>query len=85
MEHEHHGYESQGDKVLCLCCNVTEGKILKAIENGADSLEAVRKAVRYGYSCGMCTAGIEGYIARELASRRTGKTSPSRIGVEDAP
>lgn len=39
------------DKVICYCSNVTEKQIIAAIENGARTLDDIRKATK------ACTLG----------------------------
>ena len=59
------------DVVICRCEEVTEGEILKAIKNGATTVDAVKKMTRAGM--GNCQSrSCFQHIAR-LLSKETGK------------
>lgn len=45
----------------CGCKNVTIGEVIKAVENGADTVEKVGEATKAGTGCGRCK-GIISYI-----------------------
>ena len=47
------------DKKVCYCFNVTVGDIVKAIEDGADSLGSGQKATKAGSGCGRCSKNVE--------------------------
>lgn len=50
-------------KTVCYCKMVSEKTIRKAIENGADTLEAVKEATGAATACGRCKGTIEKILA----------------------
>jgi len=60
-------------KKVCICRSITGGKIMKAIEGGALSFEALRRAIRVGTgNCGAkrCRPKIEETLKQHKASLR---------------
>lgn len=49
--------------IVCSCLGVVDGAVIRAIEGGARSVEAVGKACGAGTDCGGCEATIEELIA----------------------
>ena len=59
--------DSINDAIVCRCEEITEEEIMAAIRDGADSLEAVKKATRAGM--GFCQGRTcKRLIARMLSS-----------------
>ena len=48
--------------VICLCTGVTEETIIKAIKNGAHTVEEVGEATGAGTICGSCQDEIQRLI-----------------------
>ena len=42
------------EKGICPCYKVTEGDILRAVEQGAASFKEIKKATKVGMACGKC-------------------------------
>ena len=42
------------EKVICPCCKVTKGDIIKAVEKGAASFKEVKQMTKVGKACGKC-------------------------------
>ena len=57
------------DKIVCHCCEVTNGMIKDAVDNGADTLEAVQEATGAGSVCGRCQKDIETLIKAFISER----------------
>lgn len=47
------------DEIICTCLNVSKEDIIKAIKDGADTLEKVQEATQAGTICGGCIPKIE--------------------------
>lgn len=45
-------------EIVCTCLNITVGDIQKAINNGADSFEAVVEATDVTTICGLCEDSV---------------------------
>ncbi len=52
---------------VCVCFAVTDKEIRRAIEDGADTREAVTRACRAGGDCGSCHRQIEAMIEQARA------------------
>ena len=66
---------------VCLCRAVSDTKIVDAIRDGADTVDAVGRACEAGTQCGKCRTTIEFMILREqemvsLAGPEQRETSP---------
>ena len=66
---------------VCLCRAVSDTKIVDAIRDGANTVDAVGRACEAGTQCGKCRTTIEFMILREqelvsLASREQRETPP---------
>ena len=66
---------------VCLCRAVSDTKIVEAIRDGADTVDAVGRACEAGTQCGKCRTTIEFMILREqelvsLAGREQRETPP---------
>ncbi|MER7110108.1 (2Fe-2S)-binding protein [Streptomyces sp. NPDC000229] len=59
MEHTTDGQSP----LLCICAQVTEGEVARAVERGAHDLAAVREATEANTGCGDCAHDIEDLIA----------------------
>jgi len=46
------------DYVVCNCYEVTFGDIMEAIENGCDTIEAIRHETNASYGCELCQSKI---------------------------
>jgi bacterioferritin-associated ferredoxin len=51
----------------CICRAVTSDQVSRAIDNGADTVEAVSTATRACTGCGTCRERIEGMIGARAA------------------
>lgn len=51
------------DNVICYCLNIRESDIVKAIENGAKTLDEIQNATGAGTACGSCIGDIEELLA----------------------
>jgi assimilatory nitrate reductase catalytic subunit len=61
--------------LVCLCNGVNERKVARAVERGADTIEAVGRACGAGTTCHGCHATIEELIEARLA------VAPIRLAV----
>ena len=66
---------------VCLCRAVSDTKIVDAIRDGADTVDAVGRVCDAGTQCGKCRTTIEFMILREqelvsLAGREQRETPP---------
>lgn len=52
-------------ETVCICFDVTEEDIRKAIRNGANTVEAVGEATQAGTGCGGCVPRIQEIIDEE--------------------
>jgi bacterioferritin-associated ferredoxin len=55
---------------VCICKAVTDKTVQAAIDDGADTVEAVTRACRAGGDCGSCHDMIEGMIERGPSCQR---------------
>lgn len=46
--------EREPETTICFCNNVSLGKLLEAIRNGADTLEKIKDVTRASTGCGGC-------------------------------
>ena len=56
--------------VICVCKQVTERKIRKAVREGRRRFVSVKQATEAGSSCGLCTPIVEDIIKDELNKKR---------------
>lgn len=54
------------DPIVCICRQVSEDSIVRAIRAGADTVQKVREASSANTGCGGCLEDIEELIADEL-------------------
>ncbi len=59
--------------MVCACLKVRESAIVRAIEGGAASLDAVSAATAAGSNCGSCRPQIASLIAKSAASQGEGR------------
>lgn len=57
------------NQIVCTCLDVTVGDLKKAIENGADSPEAVMEATGAGSVCGACIDEVKSIVENLLSSK----------------
>ena len=57
------------DGVVCVCKQVTERRIRKAVRNGARRFISVKQRTEAGSSCGLCTPFVEDIIDDEKKKR----------------
>lgn len=62
--------EADEQGVLCLCKQVTERKIRKAVRNGRRRFVSVKQATEAGSGCGLCQPFVEDIIKDELKKSR---------------
>jgi NAD(P)H-nitrite reductase large subunit len=60
------------DEMICFCIGVKRGRIVAAVEEGAHTVEAVRRATRACGGCQSCWTEIEGIIAEVLNAEGQG-------------
>ena len=65
------------DTLICRCEGVTKGQITQAIQDGADTLYAVKGRTRCGM--GNCQGRVCGLLAATIVAQETGK-SPEEVG-----
>ena len=58
--------QAEIDGVVCVCKQVTERKIRKAVRNGRRRFVSVKQATEAGSSCGLCQPFVEDIINTEL-------------------
>ncbi|MEZ5216917.1 MAG: (2Fe-2S)-binding protein [Ilumatobacteraceae bacterium] len=58
---------------VCECRNVSERKVVKAIDRGATTIDALRASCNVARQCGMCIPRLE-----ELIAERAGAARPVR-------
>lgn len=54
---------------VCICNNVTEREIQKAIDEGARSVRDLNRSLSVGSECGKCTCTARQILKREQAER----------------
>ncbi|WP_297438925.1 (2Fe-2S)-binding protein [uncultured Clostridium sp.] len=52
------------ENIICYCLNISEADIVKAINEGAKTLEAVQDVTGAGTACGACIGDIEELIEK---------------------
>ena len=57
------------NKIVCQCCEVTNGMIKDAIDHGANTLDDVQEATGAGTVCGFCLENIENLVKSFVAER----------------
>lgn len=55
------------DGVVCVCKQVTERRIRKAVKSGKRRFVSVKQATEAGSACGMCQPIVEDIINDELS------------------
>jgi bacterioferritin-associated ferredoxin len=50
------------DRIICTCLEITEDEVIKAIKDGATSVDEVTDAIEAGSVCGSCVTEIEELI-----------------------
>ena len=58
------------DGVVCVCKQVTERKIRKAVKNGKRRFISVKQETEAGSGCGLCTPFVEDIIKDELNKKK---------------
>ncbi|GEM_PF-1744460 len=58
--------QAQVDGVVCVCKQVTERRIRKAVKSGRRRFVSVKQATEAGSSCGLCQPIVEDIIKNEL-------------------
>ena len=56
--------------VICVCKEVSERRIRKAVKSGRRRFVSVKQATEAGSSCGMCQPFVEDIIQSELKKNR---------------
>lgn len=52
------------ENIICYCLNISEADIVKAVKDGATTLEAVQDVTGAGTACGACLGEIEEIIEK---------------------
>lgn len=55
---------------VCVCKAITDKDIAQAVENGADSLRAVREALDLGSQCGKCVVEAANVVKETKANMK---------------
>jgi bacterioferritin-associated ferredoxin len=73
--------------VVCLCRNVSDRIVARAIEDGARTVADVARATGAGSSCGCCHGTIEAMLARAACAHGGCEACPRRAAAAalDAP
>jgi len=61
--------EADEQGVLCLCKQVTERRIRKAVKEGRRRFVSVKQATDAGSGCGLCTPFVEDVIKDQLLKK----------------
>lgn len=61
--------EADEQGVLCLCKQVTERKIRKAVMDGRRRFVSVKQATEAGSGCGLCQPFVEDIIKDQLTKK----------------
>ncbi|MDF3821004.1 (2Fe-2S)-binding protein [Leptospira sp. 96542] len=62
-------------KRVCLCRLVTEADLVRAIHDGAETMEEIREKTRASTGCGTCAKQVYNILQRELQSLSRRKIS----------
>ncbi len=57
------------DGVVCVCKQVTERRLRKAVKEGRRRFISVKQATEAGSACGMCQPIVEDIIKDEISER----------------
>lgn len=68
---------------ICGCNGVCKGKIVQAIEGGANTLDLVRAQTKASSSCGTCTGLVEQVMALTLGDSFAANTNPPMCKCTD--
>ncbi len=67
---------------VCVCKNVTDSQIKKAIKNGAQNLHQVKQKLNLGTQCCKCLPTARQIIQQELQNQeKAGTPSVSALGI----
>lgn len=66
---KHRAEQAKEDGVICVCKQVTERKIRKAVRNGRTRYVSIKQATEAGSSCGFCQPFVEDIIEDEKQKR----------------
>ncbi len=58
------------DKIVCNCCQVTNGMIKEAVDSGADTLEKVQEVTGAGTVCGACLENVRNLVEQFLKEQK---------------
>jgi bacterioferritin-associated ferredoxin len=56
--------------IVCVCNNVSDGKIRQAVENGVTSMSQLRNELEVGMCCGKCHACAKRVLRECVAESR---------------
>lgn len=62
---------------ICICHAVTDRDIRSCIEDGADSMRALRKELCVGTQCGKCARDVREILKEEKSGASAGQFSPA--------
>ena len=68
-------------RLLCHCMVVDEREVVRAIRQGARTVEAVGEACEAGTGCGSCRGGIEVVLQQE-SLRRSRRPVPDAVAAQ---
>jgi nitrite reductase (NADH) large subunit len=57
------------DAAICSCENITKGNICSAVENGAETVDAVKKCTKAGTGCGGCLPMVKDLVNHTLKAQ----------------
>lgn len=64
-------YSLMRPKKICLCRQVSEEELVKAINDGADTMEKIAFRTRATTGCGTCSGSVRAILNRELSKIKT--------------
>ncbi len=67
--------------IVCICHNVSDKAIRKAIASGAESLHQVRSQLNLGSCCGKCLPCAKTIVRESLEDARCTTTEVRRVAV----
>jgi bacterioferritin-associated ferredoxin len=68
--------------IVCVCRAVSDKTIHRAIEDGADSVQAISVACRAGTSCGSCIPSMQQMIEEKKRRLSTGCSGRSLAAIQ---
>jgi nitrite reductase (NADH) large subunit len=67
------------EREICGCNGVSKGRVVAAITDGAETLDAVRACTKASASCGSCTGLVEGLLSLTLGDNFIGERAAPTV------